>query len=226
MLAKNSKDPEIMYESLLNTQRAQELQPEDKSTMYNIALVQQQYAQLISDLPTVNRTSDVMRKAMDGLDNSQQLFRTLINVPEEEHVYYDRKMAEQRERFGETLRTQMDRKMLEQLQYEEQRESKLKEVKLRQEQREAQRRQDAQDKIQAEEDERLRLEEDRRKLMEKVREDNMMMAQRELEIQDDDQVKKSRSSSGKRQKNEDDGIDDDEEDEDSAPGKKVRTMQL
>ncbi|KAI8341198.1 hypothetical protein BC941DRAFT_510409 [Chlamydoabsidia padenii] len=223
MLAKNTKDPEIMYESLLNTKRAQELQPEDKSTMYNIALVQQQYAQLISDLPTVTRTSDAMRKAIEGLENSQQLFRTLINVPEDEHVYYDRKMAEQRERFGETLRTQMDRKMLEQLQYEEQRETKLKEVRLRQEQREAKRRQDELDKIQAEEDERQRLEEDRRRLMEKVREDNMMMAQRELELQDDEQVKKSRSSSKKRKHDNDrdgivsDGDEDDEEEDDEAP---------
>ncbi|CAO3590033.1 unnamed protein product [Absidia cylindrospora] len=228
MLAKNNKDSETMYESLLNTQRAGELQPDDKSITYNIALVQQQYAQLVSDLPLVTRSAESMRMAIEGLDNSQTLFRMLINVPEEEHVHYDRKMAEQRERYGETLRTQMDRKMLEQLQHEQQRESKLKDVRLRQEQREAKRRQDELDKIQAAEDERQRLEEERHKLMEKVREDNMMMAQREIEMQDDEQVKKNRTSSKKRKGkdgDDDDGIvydDEDDDDEDGAGGKSSR----
>ncbi|CAO3613497.1 unnamed protein product [Cunninghamella blakesleeana] len=213
MMAKNEKKPDIMYESLVNTKQAQELQPKDKSITYNIALVEQQYAQLISDQPIEIRTSEMMRKAIQDLDHSQELFKMLINVPENEHVYYDRKMAEQRERYGETLRTQMDRKMLEQVQYEEQRESKLKDVRLKQEEREAKRRQDELDRIQKEEDERLQLEETRRRLMEKVREDNMMMAQKELEMKDDEEeVKKSRSRKRKN-KNEDDGIINDEEEE-------------
>lgn len=213
MMAKNEKKPEIMYESLVNTKKAQELQPKDKSITYNIALVEQQYAQLISDQPVEIRTSEMMRKAIQDLDHSQELFKMLINVPESEHVYYDRKMAEQRERYGETLRTQMDRKMLEQVQYEEQRESKLKDVRLKQEEREAKRRQEELDRIKKEEEERLLLEENRRKLMEKVREDNMLMAQKELEMQDDEEETKKSRSKKRKNKNDDDGIINDEEEE-------------
>ncbi|CAO3644067.1 unnamed protein product [Cunninghamella echinulata] len=219
MMAKNEKKPDIMYESLLNTKKAKEIQPNDKSITYNVALVEQQYAQLISDQPIETRSSDMMRKAIQDLDHSQELFKMLINVPESEHVYYDRKMAEQRERYGETLRTQMDRKMLEQVQYEEQRESKLKDVRLKQEEREAKRRQEELDRIKKEEEDRLQLEENRRKLMEKVREDNMLMSQREMEMHDDDdndqQPKKTRAKKRKN-KNEDDGIINDDEDEDEG----------
>ncbi|ORX50505.1 TPR-like protein [Hesseltinella vesiculosa] len=211
LLGKDEKKTDVMYNALTSTKLARDLQPNDKSIQYNIALVQQQYAQLVSDMPLETRSSSMMQDAIKGLDKSQELFDALIKVPETEHVYYDRKMAEQRRRFGDTLRTQMDRKILEQVQYEEQRESRMRDVKQRQEEREAQRRQEQEDKLRAEQEQRDLVEEERRRFMEKVQEDNRAMVQREMEIKDEEEERKMAKEKRKRHHDLDDGIVDDDE---------------
>ncbi|KAI8062417.1 hypothetical protein BC940DRAFT_349615 [Gongronella butleri] len=219
LLGKNDKKPDVMYDALVNTNKALELQKDDKSIQYNVALVEQQYAQLVADLPVESRSSDKMRGAIQGLDHSQELFDALIKVPEGEHVYYDRKMAEQRRRYGDTLRTQMDRKMQEQLQYEEQRESKMRSVKLRQEEREAQKRAEIEERERKAQEERDRIEQDRRKLMEKVKEDNRLMSQRELEINDEEEERDAAKAAKRRkrkQKDMDNDIINDESEESDA----------
>ena len=108
-----------MLKSLRNSEKAFNLNPQDKSTLYNIALVQQSYCQLLAELPKEQRKSADMRRAMQILDSSGSIFRSLVKVPHQESVLYDRKIAEQRQKYGETVRNQLERKLREQLDYEE-----------------------------------------------------------------------------------------------------------
>ncbi|KAI8140666.1 hypothetical protein BJV82DRAFT_671405 [Fennellomyces sp. T-0311] len=124
LLARTEKDPAIMLKSLRTTEKAYNLNPLDKTTLYNIALVQQSYCQLIAELSKEQRKSEDLRRAMRILDSSRSIFRSLVNVPSDELILYDRKIAEQREKYGETVRNQLDRKLREQLEFEDEQEVK------------------------------------------------------------------------------------------------------
>lgn len=108
-----------MFEALKTTEKALNLSPGDKSILHNIALVQQSYCQLLLDKEPRERTSKQLREAIVLLESSQRTFRYLINVPANVFVLYDRKVTEQRERYGETLKTQLERKLRDQMEYEE-----------------------------------------------------------------------------------------------------------
>jgi RNA polymerase-associated protein CTR9 len=66
-LAKQEKSPEKMLEALTMTQKALRLAPSDKTTLYDIALIQQSYAQLVSDRKSEDRTIAEINNAMAGL---------------------------------------------------------------------------------------------------------------------------------------------------------------
>lgn len=70
-LAKQEKSPEKMLEALTMTQRALRLAPSDKTTLYDIALIQQSYAQLVSDRQCENRTIGDIKNAMAGLGTAK-----------------------------------------------------------------------------------------------------------------------------------------------------------
>ncbi|KAI8983855.1 hypothetical protein BDB01DRAFT_118794 [Pilobolus umbonatus] len=203
ILAKSDKDPEVMYESLVNTQKALHLNPSDKTTIYNLALVQQSYAQLISELPQVHRDSASMRRAINCIECSQKFFRTLISV--DEHTLYDRKIAEQREKYGETLRTQLERKLTEQLQFEEERKLKLSAAQKKREAEQEKMKALEREKREKERSELEKMERARKELMQKVREDNLMMAtMQQQESDDDEEAKKAKKRRIKRKDREED----------------------
>jgi RNA polymerase-associated protein CTR9 len=202
-----------MYEAMKNTQKAILIHPSDKTTHYNLALVQQSYAQQVSDLPQEQRSSTNMKRAIKCLECGQQTFRMLINVPVDEFVWYDRKIAEQRERYGETLRTQLERKIVDQVSYEQEKEQKL-QVARKKRNDERAKELAAKEKIREEEAlRRSELEETRRKLMEKVREDNLQMATQQMELDEFEEEKKSKKRTRKRRDNDDDIERDPEEEE-------------
>ncbi|KAG1160549.1 hypothetical protein G6F37_003883 [Rhizopus arrhizus] len=216
ILAKSEKDHETMYEALKNTERALHLNPADKTTLYNLALVQQSYAQQISDLPQQQRDSASMRRAIGHLECGQRTFHTLISV--EEHTLYDKKIVEQRERYGETLRTQLERKLAEQVQFEEEKRQKLEFAKKKREDEIAKQRAAEEEKRRLEEVERQQMEEARRRLMEKVREDNMLMASRQIDEDDIDEEKKSKKRSRKRKERD---MDEEEEEDEETEREKM-----
>ncbi|KAI9475952.1 MAG: hypothetical protein EXX96DRAFT_283036 [Benjaminiella poitrasii] len=210
ILSKHDKDPEVMYEALKNTEKALHIQPSDKTTHYNLALVQQSYAQQISDLSQEQRSSQDIRKALNCLECGQRTFHMLVNV--DEHTLYDKKITEQRERYGETLRVQLDRKLAEQITYEQDREDKLSKARQKREAERERMKQAAEEKQRLQQLEMERMEESRRRLMEKVREDNILMATQQLQEEDYEEDKKNRKRPRKRKENEeDDGIDDSNE---------------
>ncbi|CEP12047.1 hypothetical protein [Parasitella parasitica] len=198
ILSKVDKDPEIMYQALKTTERVLHITPSDKTTQYNLALVQQSYAQQISDLALDQRSSDSIRRALRCLECAQRAFRVLINVAE--HTLYDKKITEQRERYGETLRVQLDRKLVEQAQYEEDKEIKLNIARKKREEERKKLKQAQEEKIRQQQLENERMEENRRRLMEKVREDNLLMASQQVDDDDFDEEKKAKKQRGRKRK--------------------------
>lgn len=192
-----------MYQALKNTEKALHITPSDKTTHYNLALVQQSYAQQISDLTTEQRTSSSMRRAISCLECSQRTFRMLISVSD--HTLYDKKIAEQRERYGETLRTQLSRMMTEQIKYEEVKERDLNIARRNREAERAKLREAEEEKKRQQELENQKMEEVRRQLMEKVREDNLLMASQQAEDDEFDEEKKAaKKQRGRKRRDRDD----------------------
>ena len=113
-----------MLKSLRTTEKAYNMNPLDKTTLYNIALVQQSYCHLVAEQFKEQRTSEDLRRAMRILDSSRSIFRSLVNAPSDEFIMYDRKIAEQREKHGEYVRNQLDRKLREQIDFEDEQETK------------------------------------------------------------------------------------------------------
>lgn len=210
-----------MHESLKNTVKALSLCPSDKTTLYNLALVQQSYAQQIADLTQEQRDSKSMHHALEYLEFGQRTFRQLISV--DEHTLYDKKIVEQRERYGETLRTQLERKLVEQVQFEEQKREKLELAKKRREEDIAKQRAIEDEKRKLEQIEREKMEEARRKLMEKVREDNLMMASLQVDEDDIDEEKKS-NKRGKKRKERDEEQPEEEDEKDALLRKKDKKV--
>ncbi|KAG0164723.1 protein required for normal CLN1 and CLN2 G1 cyclin expression [Apophysomyces sp. BC1034] len=215
--AKAEKNPTLMYSALLNTQKALHNQPSDKSTLYDIALVQQSYAQLIADLSKEERTVELMQRALDSLDSSQRTFRMLVNVPAAEFVLYDRKITEQRERYGETLRTQLNRKMIEQKEFAEEEQKKTKKIEKQLREKIEKKAAEEKERLQEQEEARMRLEEERRRIMEKVHEDNRRMADLEREVGEVERKTRKRENP---EEEEEEGEEEGEGDDEPRRGKK------
>jgi RNA polymerase-associated protein CTR9 len=206
-----------MYEALKSTQKALHIDPTDKTTHYNLALVAQSYAQQISDLHQDQINSTSIRRALSCLNCGQRTFRMLINV--EEHTLYDKKITEQRERYGETLRVQLDRKLVEQVQYEQEKEARLSLAKKKRDEERAKIKRLEEQNQRQERIEKEKLEENRRRLMEKVREDNLQMASEEMNNDEFEEEKKAKKR-GRRRKERDD----DEEEEEEQEVKKTKKV--
>lgn len=218
-----------MYQALKNTEKALHIAPSDKTTHYNLALVQQSYAQQISDLPQEQSNSVNMRRAMNCLECGQRTFRMLINV--NEHTLYDRKITEQRERYGETLRVQLERKMLEQVRFEDEKERKLAVAMQKRDSERAKVVEAEQEKMRQQRIENERMEENRRRLMEKVREDNLMMASMQVDDDDFDEEKKAKKRASRKRKEveeeeEGEGREEGEDDYDRLLKKKDKKVRL
>jgi RNA polymerase-associated protein CTR9 len=210
MIGKADKNAEEMLLALSYSEQAYQADLSDKTILYDIALVHQTYAQLISDLPKDQRTTDQMRQAITGLEASKSGFQTLLDVSPDEHVHYDRKIVEQRQRHGESLRTQIERKLADQVQFEEERKQRTEEARKKREGEHRRRELEDQERREQEVLERKRMEDERQRIMEKVREENLLLASQEVGESDDEEKKKK-----KRRKDLGDGIIDDEEMEDA-----------
>lgn len=221
ILAKTDKDYELMGDALKNTEKALHLDPSDHTTLYNLALVQQSYAQQISDLTQEQRTSQDIKRALNYLECGQRAFHMLIHV--EEATLYDKKITEQRERYGETLRGQLDRKLTDQIQYEEEKEHKLQMARKQREEEKARLREAEEEKKRERQREIERMEEERRRLMEKVREDNLMMASQQVDEDDVEEEKKTKKRTRKRKEHNEEE-EENEEEEDPRLKKKDRKV--
>ncbi|KAG0327229.1 protein required for normal CLN1 and CLN2 G1 cyclin expression [Dissophora globulifera] len=132
-LAKQEKSPEKMLQALTMAQRAYRLNPSDKTALYDIALIQQSYAQLVSDRAADQRTVEDINHAMAGLGAAKGILKSLIAVPAKEHVYYEREIAAQREKHGDSLLTILQRKLKDQEIFEADRQKVVDETRKKRE---------------------------------------------------------------------------------------------
>ncbi|KAI6121861.1 hypothetical protein F5141DRAFT_1092907 [Pisolithus sp. B1] len=84
------------------------LQPSDKATMYNIAMIQQKATELLFDLPPSKRTLRDLEVAIGQATHAQRVFGSLAADPSSS-VPYNREVADQRRKYGEImLRPRLD----------------------------------------------------------------------------------------------------------------------
>jgi RNA polymerase-associated protein CTR9 len=219
MKGRHEKDLKGLKYALDYSQRALELVPDQIHFRFNVAFVQIQIAQLICNIPSVQRTLIAVEKAATDLDTA---IETLFAVAKEPQPPFPRHDLEQRANMGRnTIKKQVDRALEDQRKYEETNASKLAAAR---EQREAElrKREEAKQRAQEEADERKgKIAEERKKMEERDRE---LVAQRaeqerlleEAEMTTDEmgervkRTKKPRGGGGKRKKKvlEDDFISD------------------
>ncbi|ORZ02927.1 hypothetical protein BCR43DRAFT_559751 [Syncephalastrum racemosum] len=112
VLAKANKDLDLMREALETMERALEVAPHNKAYTYNVALVQQYCAQLLSDAAGPDtKPSDLFRWGLDQLITSQKTWTALLALDPKEKVPFDRKVAVQREKFGKVLYKKMSQRV-------------------------------------------------------------------------------------------------------------------
>ncbi|KAG0084567.1 protein required for normal CLN1 and CLN2 G1 cyclin expression [Podila epicladia] len=160
--AKSERSPEKMRQALSMAQKAYRLNPSDKTPLYDIALIQQSYAQIISDKAPDQRTVQDINTAITGLGVAKGLLKTLISVPPKEHVYYDRDIAAQREKHGDSLLKILQGKLTDQEVFEAEKQRIMDETRRK---REA-------EKQKQDEEEKIRLqkqEEEEREILERRR---------------------------------------------------------
>lgn len=200
MSAKVEKSPAAMLDALRYTQKTYHVNPTDKAVLFDIALVQQSYAQMIADKPVEQRTTQELRQAVAGLEMSNQMFHTLMVVPPEEHVNYDRKLSEHRFRHGESMRGQIERKLMEQENFEDTKNRKLEEAKLKREADRLKRERAEEEARERKREEERLVEEQRRSVMNKVQ--TMIEEMKDVGESDVDEEEKKERRRRKKEKRE------------------------
>ncbi|OZJ04482.1 hypothetical protein BZG36_02674 [Bifiguratus adelaidae] len=189
-LARVEKSVELMQAALKQLEKALHLMPNDRSILFNIALAHSYCAQFVHDKDSADRTLSMLAQAGEGVDLARTIFKSLTNVDKDEYVPYDRKIAEQRVRFTESLKAQVLRDLKSQGQFEEERAKKLEETRIKRETEKARKEQERLAEMEAKAEELRKIEEQRREVMEKIREENALMAAREE--YDSDEGKKTK----------------------------------
>ncbi|KAI8833048.1 hypothetical protein BC829DRAFT_448805 [Chytridium lagenaria] len=174
---------------------AVKLDPGKMALWYDLALVKQQYAQVLNEQPSEKRPLDLLRKATKGLEVSRSF---LGDRADTQHPGYDVKHAKERASYCKDVARVSEKKIHETDVLEKQKEERLKAIKESQQKI-------ALDKIekerlQKEEEERRKaeIERQRRELMERVQMDN-------VKIREQEQLEEVRKASKRAKEDESDG---------------------
>ncbi|KAF8513907.1 RNA polymerase II-associated protein [Hysterangium stoloniferum] len=137
---------DAMQTALKYAQAAFHLHPSDKAILYNIAMIQQKATELLFAMPPAKRSLEDLKRAIDQANHAQKLFGSLA-ADKAQNLPYNREIADQRRKYGES----MLRKGAEHLGTQEQYETEMKEkLELAR-----QKRQEEKDRINALERERM-----------------------------------------------------------------------
>ncbi|KAK4055542.1 protein required for normal CLN1 and CLN2 G1 cyclin expression [Microbotryomycetes sp. JL201] len=119
-------------------QRAVELQPQDLSFKWNLALVQQKGAEMLQNLRPERRTLVEIRQSLQDLAASQKIYEQL-EADTNPRPPYPKELLRQRLKYGESLLKKSEETISRQTEYEQTEEAKVALAKkLRQEERERQ----------------------------------------------------------------------------------------
>jgi RNA polymerase-associated protein CTR9 len=167
--AKANKDQShsAMSQSLKYAQKALYIRPGDKAVLYNIATIQQKIAQMLFSIPSNKRTMADLRDAVAHAEHAQALFASLAN-DKSDIVPYSRDIADQRQKFGDTLLRRKEEQLENQRSYEQESHARL--AAARQKRQEEKDRLDALERarLEAKKVEAEKLAEERRKAREEA----------------------------------------------------------
>ncbi|KAI1878004.1 uncharacterized protein JN550_000186 [Neoarthrinium moseri] len=139
--ARHEKDMDAYRTALDYAKKALEIAPDQVHFKFNVAFVQIQQVQAISNVPEAQRTSFQLQDALEELEAA---IKSLEEIAAHPQPPYPKSDLEQRASFAKTQRNQLSRKIEEQKEYEEKNKEKLQaamemrqaEMKRREEQRE------------------------------------------------------------------------------------------
>ncbi|KAG6850877.1 hypothetical protein H0H93_007495 [Arthromyces matolae] len=151
--AKATKDQQFsaMKEALRYAQMAYRIQPSDKAILYNVAMIQQKSAEMLFAASPAKRALRDLQNVINQAAQAQKLFASLASDTSS-MVPYNREIADQRRKYGESMLRKGDEHLTAQRQYESEAQAKL----------EAARRKRQEEKEKQEEAERMRTEKLRR----------------------------------------------------------------
>ncbi|KAJ3025557.1 UNVERIFIED_CONTAM: protein required for normal CLN1 and CLN2 G1 cyclin expression [Siphonaria sp. JEL0065] len=187
--AKSEKDPEAMLKSLNNIQRAIRVDPTKWSLYYDLALVKQQYAQVMNDQGTDKRTVSGLKKAVEGLEASQRIFTVLGEKTAHQSLGYDVKQANDRRDYCKDLLRVAEKKIHETSVLEEQKQIRLQAIK--EQQMKIEQAQAEKERVIREKEQRDRevVEQKRREIMQKMQEENRKARER-AELEEEEEARK------------------------------------
>lgn len=176
--AKTNLDPEGIKKALVYLLEAAALEPSNNVHRYNIALLRQQNAQILTQLPPENRhlrTIEALKHSLEGLEESEQLFSELAKV--EAPKDFNAQLATDRAKFSVAVKRQIEKKIHEAETLAKMRQIRLEEIKEKQLENErlAAEKLALQQREKAERDE--QIEASRKALQAKIREENEKVKQ-------------------------------------------------
>ena len=200
IMARATKSADEMQKSMGLLEYCIKSMPEEYAMVFNLALAQQQYAQLVCDKGEENRSLEELKEAEKIIDTSEATFNQLKekkDVPPQK-LGYDINLAEQRAKHCTYIRNTVIRQMTQQRANEELKREKMEElVRMREE--ETKRRQ-----TEIEEAERRRIEmeqqvrEGRTELIEKLLEERKEAAIKKVTIDEEKKTKGTATGSKRR----------------------------
>ncbi|KAG6902757.1 hypothetical protein C0995_011905 [Termitomyces sp. Mi166 len=169
--AKAAKDQQFnaMKQALRYAQMAYHIQPNDKAIVYNIAMIQQKSAEMLFAISPTKRTLKDLQKVIDQAAQAQKLFASLAS-DKSPMVPYNREIADQRRKYGDSMLRKGDEHLAAQRQFESEAQAKI----------DAARRKRQEEKEKQEEIERLRMEE-LRKEAEKLAEERRLAREKAMQ---------------------------------------------
>ncbi|KAL7281504.1 hypothetical protein ACG7TL_004819 [Trametes sanguinea] len=191
--AKATKDQSFgaMNTALQYAQRALHLCPWDKAILYNIAMIQQKAAELLMSVPPAKRSLKELQRAIEQASHGQKLFASLA-ADKSPQVPYNRDIADQRRKYGESMLRRCEEQVTTQRQYEAEAQAKIEAA--RQRRQEEKERQDAAERARQEElrKQAEKLAEERRKAREQALEWTREVKQMESDEEREKQAKKAK----------------------------------
>ncbi|TFK25227.1 RNA polymerase II-associated protein [Coprinopsis marcescibilis] len=182
-----------MNTALRYAQSALHIQPADKVALYNIAMIQQKAAEMMFSIPSQKRTLKDLQRVIDQAANANKLFASLAG-DKSPVLPYNRDIAVQRRKYGDSMLRKADEHLSTQRQYETEQQTRL----------ETARQKRSEEKAKQEAEERRRMEELRQeaeKLAEerRIAREQAMEWTREAKIESDEE-KERRQKKTKRAK--------------------------
>ncbi|KAJ3237868.1 protein required for normal CLN1 and CLN2 G1 cyclin expression [Chytriomyces hyalinus] len=195
IMAKTDKDPAAMLRSLNCIQRAIHADPTKWALYYDLALIKQQYAQIMNDQPTEKRSVDMLKEALDGLHASKRIFTGLADRKDIAQgtptsvIGYDIKQAKERASYCKDVQRSTEKRIHESTVLERERTARLKAIRdaqLAHETAEIERARVANEKAALQRDENERK---RREIMARMQEENRRIRQ-QAELEEEEEAKK------------------------------------